>query len=87
MTKHIVFGSALLAMRYSQQMAVNPDNIILATRPDLLLESSKQSLVVVRYPSEIWKPATFPCEKRVKEMEDYIKRIQSSGIEVKTIQR
>jgi hypothetical protein len=82
---HIVFGSASNAKNYSRAKAVNPRYVVNATHPELVqskMAESVDTIVVVRYPEEVWKPITFACEKRVAEMERIIKGYQKLGVTV-----
>lgn len=40
------------------------------------------SITVVRFPEEWWKPATFSCERKVREVEEALKAIKQTGGEV-----
>lgn len=79
---HIVFGSELLAKRYSQTMAVHPQKIMLATRPEQLTNLRITKLYVVRYTKDAWEPPSHPCAERVRQTEAEIKKLMRLGAEV-----
>lgn len=82
---HIVFGSEAHRSNYARRMAVNPLKVILATQPEKiqrLMTESVDTIKVLRFPKDIWKPPTFPCEKRVAETEGMIKGYQRLGVTV-----
>lgn len=84
-TLHIIFGNASHSKKYSQTNAINPRFIVLATQPELIISKMAldiHNIKIVRYPEEIWKPTTFPCEKRVRETESMIKGYQKLGVNV-----
>lgn len=84
-TLHIIFGNASHSKKYSQTAAINPRFVVLATQPELILSKMAldiHKIVVVRYPEEIWKPTTFPCEKRCNETERMIKGYRNLGVTV-----
>ena len=84
-TLHIIFGSALNMKRYCTAKAVNPRLAVLATQPELIqskMTNDVSEIKVVRYPDEVWKPATFPCEKRVAETERIVKGYQRLDVTV-----
>jgi hypothetical protein len=49
------------------------------------LQGHTGTVVTVRFPEEYWKPATFPCEQRVREVEDAIKRHKQEGGDIREI--
>jgi hypothetical protein len=66
-------------------MAVNPRVVILATHPDevqALITAEIDTIKVIRFPEDIWKPSTHPCEKRAKETETLIKGFRRLGVTV-----
>lgn len=74
----IVFGSRLLADKWAQRNAVNPRTVFTATRgAEPLLGHVGWDVKVVRFDEDIWKPTTFPDERRVKEVEAELRRIES----------
>ncbi|ASR83366.1 hypothetical protein SEA_MEDIUMFRY_76 [Arthrobacter phage MediumFry] len=84
-TVHIVFGNAWHAKSYARAKAVNPRLVVNATHPELIqskMTNDVQTIKVIRYPEEVWKPTTFPCEKRVAETERIIKGYQRLGVTV-----
>lgn len=83
-TLHIVFGSASNAKNYSNAKAVNPRLVVCATHPELIQSKmvNVENIKVIRFPEEVWKPVTFPCEKRVAETERIIKGYQRLGVTV-----
>ncbi len=84
-TIHIVFGSASNAKNYSRAKAVNPRFVIIATQPELIqskMAENIKTIKTVRFPDDVWKPITFPCEKRVAETERIIKGYQRLGVTV-----
>jgi hypothetical protein len=69
----IVFGSQLLADNWARQNAVNPRRVRLATHPEKFLNHDGP-FKVIRFSENIWKPTTFPDEKRLKVTEAILKR-------------
>ncbi len=82
---HVVFGTQRLAMQYIWLYGVVAENVILATDPDNL-DGHKGSVTTVRYSEEVWQPPTLPCEKRVRETEEAIRRLKKAGSEVKNLE-
>lgn len=71
---------------YCRAKAVNPRLAVIATQPELIqskMTNDVETIITVRYPDEIWKAPTFPCEKRVAETERIIKGYQRLGVTVK----
>jgi hypothetical protein len=84
-TLHIIFGSALNMKNYCRAKAVNPRLAVIATQPELIqskMTNDIQTIVTVRFPDDVWKAPTFPCEKRVTETERIIKGYQRLGVTV-----
>ncbi|QFG08755.1 hypothetical protein PBI_INGRID_86 [Arthrobacter phage Ingrid] len=84
-TVHIVFGTERHCANYARAMAVNPSMVIRATMPEKVQELIKEdvdTIKLIRFPEDIWKPITHPCEKRVKETEALIKGFRRLGITV-----
>lgn len=73
----IVFGSRLLADRWAQRNAFNPRRVFTATRGAEHLRGVTCRIKVVRFGTDVWKPTTFPDERRVKEVEVELRRIES----------
>jgi hypothetical protein len=58
---------------------------VIATQPELIqskMTNDIQTIVTVRFPDDVWKAPTFPCEKRVTETERIIKGYQRLGVTV-----
>lgn len=84
-TLHIIFGNDSHKRNYARAMAVNPLHVVVATRPDLIhgyTMTTVDTIKVIRFPEDVWKPTTFPCEKRVAETEAIIKSYQKLGITI-----
>lgn len=84
-TVHIIFGSDSHRTNYARAMAVNPLNVVTATQPEkiqALIKEDVDTIKVIRFPVDVWKPTTFPCEKRVAETEGIIKGFQRLGITI-----
>lgn len=84
-TIHIIFGNASHAKNYSRALAVNPRYVVGVTHPELIqskMVENIKTIKVVRFPEEVWKPTTFPCEKRVAETERMIKGYQHLGVTI-----
>jgi hypothetical protein len=82
---HVVFGTERLAMLYSQRMAVNPNKVVLATRPELVA-SFRGGIIAVRYPDDVWQPPTDPSKRYVQETNDILKKLEKDGFPVRTVQ-
>jgi hypothetical protein len=80
-TPIVLFGTHGLRLLYARRKAINPQRIMLAVNGGDKLRG-ENSVTVVRFPEEWWKPATFSCEKNVREVEEQIKRIKQTGGEV-----
>ena len=78
----VVFGSERLLSLWCRRNAFNPRRAMLATHGNNKLQGHTGAVITVRFPKEYWKPATFPCETRVKEVEDAIKRHKKEGGEL-----
>lgn len=80
---HVVFGSNLLAKRYSQNMAVRPSKVVLATEPlEVYKITPKDTVYVVRYTKDVWEPPSHPCAARVRETEERLKKLKKDGAEI-----
>ena len=78
----VIFGNqrhaSIWALRNGKR-DVNPHKIIIATRGEPGFRGVVGPLHVVRVTPEVWLPTTWPCEKRVKETEEVIKRFKDKG--------
>jgi hypothetical protein len=74
----VVFGSESIRAKWIRTNRADPEKVILATHPEKL-EGHSGPVLTVRVPKEQWLPTTFPCEKRVRETEDILKRIKKQG--------
>lgn len=72
----IVFGTRLLADNWARANHTDPKMVILATEPEKV-QGRRGPFVIVRFPKDVWQPPTFPCEKRVRETEDWIVKDQA----------
>ncbi|QFG14449.1 hypothetical protein SEA_SLOOPYJOE_82 [Arthrobacter phage Sloopyjoe] len=88
---HVIFGTERLLRQYVEKQKVYGQYVLLATRPDTLQNiidyphDSAVKIIAVRYPAEIWKPSTHPCEGRVRETEAILKESKRLGADVEEI--
>jgi hypothetical protein len=84
-TVHVIFGNESHKNNYARAMAVNPAYVIKATDPEKvqsLIKDDVDTIKLIRFPKDIWKPTTHPCEKRVNETEALIKGFRRLGITI-----
>lgn len=76
-TVHVVFGSERLLKQYAAKHGLLGQYVIQATHPELLKATITRhgpvEAVAVRYPKDIWEPASHACVKRVKETEEILR--------------
>jgi hypothetical protein len=76
----VVFGSQRIAAQWALRNKVRGDAVLLATEPGRLVGRDVGGYVaVVRVPEEYWLPTTHPCEKRVRETEQWLKEFKRKG--------
>lgn len=66
-------------------MVVNPIFVFKATEPEKilgLLKEPVETIKVIRFPKDVWKPTTDPCIKRVKETEDILEGLRRLGVTI-----
>lgn len=79
---YVMFGNQRHSAIYGLRKGIDRKLIMEATDGDDKLQGFRGPLTVVRLPEHIWKPTTWPCEKKVKEVEDFIKRMKQMDYEV-----
>lgn len=77
--KVVVFGSQRIAAIWALRNQIRESDVVLATHGAEAFQGVLGPLHVVRVSEEVWKPPTFPCEKRVAETEQEINRIRRNG--------
>jgi hypothetical protein len=73
-----MFGNQRHASIYALRKNLNPKDILIATRADVL-KGVNGPVTAIRLPEHIWKATTFSCENRVREAEAMLKVIKSNG--------
>lgn len=77
-THYVIFGSERLARLFSMDHHIDWNRITLATEGAAGLRGVRGPIECIRFHEDVWSPATFPCERRVREIEERIKEINGT---------
>lgn len=79
--KYVMFGNQRHGAIYALRHNLNPKDVLIATSPDIL-KGVNEPVTAIRLPEHIWKPTTFSCENRVREVENEIKRLKQTNVSI-----